>query len=187
MTLKHILTILIFFTFVSLVGQNIVDNGDFENGMGGWNPWFVDEHASWAEPPTADAEFSIITPGLNGSEKAFYIKVNKPGKSDWYILVAKGVPMRQGTMYEISLRATSDVKKTIGIGVHEDISSGSPFFFQPIADPFQFLLEYFNLFIGAPLKGGERFRDERIDAEHDLVQALFIFCLVKIGMFYLFG
>ncbi|MBN1480705.1 T9SS type A sorting domain-containing protein [candidate division KSB1 bacterium] len=115
-----------------LVAHNLVDNGDFENGMSGWGSWFVDENATWAEQPYADAEFSITSPGLGGSDKALYVRVHKPGKFDWYILVTKQVALQQGKMYEISLRATSDLDKTISLAVHEDVSSGSPFFYQAI-------------------------------------------------------
>ncbi len=128
--------ILVAVTLCSLVlpldAQNLITNGDFENGMGNWYPWFVDENAGWAEPPVADAEFFVKGPGLGGSDNALYIEVYEPGKYDWYILVSKSVPMEQGNMYEISLRAASDLKKSITIGVHQDISSGSPFFSETI-------------------------------------------------------
>ncbi len=132
-----------------IVAQNLVDNGDFENGMNGWDSWFVDENASWAEPPTADAEFTMTNPGLGGSDNALYIEVYEPGKYDWYILVTKEVPFEQGSMYKMTLRATADLDKTISVAVHEDISAGSPFFHQPIEitkedqvyGPYQFLYE----------------------------------------------
>ena len=113
--------------YLPLAAQNLITDGDFENGMGQWYSWFVDENASWAEQPYADAEFSITSPGLGGSDNALYIEIFEPGKYDWYILVSKDVPFEQGKMYEMSLHATSDLDKSISIGVHEDISSGSPF------------------------------------------------------------
>ena len=131
--IQHILIAVIFCILTApLAAQNLINDGDFENGMGSWYPWFVDENASWAEQPYADAEFSVKGPGLGGSDNALYIDVYEPGKYDWYILVSKGVPLQQDKMYQISLRAKSDVAKSITIGVHEDISSGSPFFTETI-------------------------------------------------------
>lgn len=134
--MKKRITVLVLLTvsclFPPLAAQNLVDGGDFENGMGSWYPWYVDENADWAEPPTAYAEFSAVSPGLGGSDKCLYVEIYDPGKYDWYILVSKGVPMQQGEMYEVSLTAKSDWEKTISIGIHEDISSGSPFFTQQI-------------------------------------------------------
>ncbi|MBN1998777.1 T9SS type A sorting domain-containing protein [candidate division KSB1 bacterium] len=148
--LNKILTVLVFVGInIPLTAQNLVSGGDFETGMGTWYPWFVDESADWAEPPTADAEFSITSPGLGGSEKALLVEVFEPGKSDWYILVSKAVDFNQDKMYELYLRVTSDEERTISVGVFENISSGSPFFTQVIEisaedkkyGPFAFLYE----------------------------------------------
>ncbi len=121
-----ILLTLIIVLSLPLPAQNLVTNGDFEGGMSGWGPWFVDKNAAWAEPPRADAAFTVKSPGLGGSGKALYVTVKEPGKFDWYILVAAAVPMKKGEMYELYLRATSPVERTISVAVHTDISSGGP-------------------------------------------------------------
>jgi hypothetical protein len=149
-SLRIILVLLLFYCIcVSLRAQNLVEGGDFENGIGTWSPWFVDENASWAEPPYADAEFHVVSPGLGGSNNALYVDIYEPGKADWYILVSKDVPMKADNMYELYLRATSDLNRTISVGVFADITSGSPFFTQLIQitqdenlyGPFNFLYE----------------------------------------------
>ncbi|RPH96522.1 MAG: T9SS C-terminal target domain-containing protein [Calditrichaeota bacterium] len=127
-----LVAIISFALCLSLHAQNLVQGGDFESGMGSWSPWFVDKNATWAEPPTADAKFSITSPGLGSSTKALYVQVNEPGKYDWYILISKSVTLEQNKTYELSFRAISDVSKLISVGVNEDISSGSPFFSQSI-------------------------------------------------------
>ena len=119
---------LFFFGFLQPpAAQNLVTNGDFEQGMSGWGPWVVDKNATWADPPRADAAFAVNSPGLGGSDRALYVTVKEPGKSDWYILVAKAVPLKQNEMYELYLRATCEVERTISVAVHTDISSGGPF------------------------------------------------------------
>ncbi|MDZ7317052.1 MAG: T9SS type A sorting domain-containing protein [candidate division KSB1 bacterium] len=110
-----------------LMAQNLVTNGDFEQGMTGWGTWFVDKNATWADPPRADAVFAVKSPGLGGSNQALYVTVKEPGKSDWYILVAKSVPFKKGEMYQLRLRATSTLKRTISVAFHTDITSGGPF------------------------------------------------------------
>lgn len=110
-----------------LLSQNLVTNGDFEQGMAGWGTWFVDKNTTWADPPRADAAFAVKSPGLGGSNRALYVTVKEPGKSDWYILAAKEVPFKKGEMYRMTLRATSPVKRTISIAFHTDITSGGSF------------------------------------------------------------
>jgi hypothetical protein len=132
-----------------LRAQNLVDGGDFENGMDSWYPWFVNENASWADPPYADAEFYVVNPGLGGSDSALYIDIYEPGQSDWYILVSKDVPLKANNLYELFLRASADLNRTISVGIFADINSGSPFFTQVINitkddnlyGPFNFLYE----------------------------------------------
>lgn len=131
-SMRGLAAIISYILCLSLHAQNLVQGGDFEGGMGSWSPWFVDKNATWAESPTADAQFSIISPGLGGSAKALYVRVTEPGKYDWYILVSKSVTLQQNVMYALSFRAASDLNKRISVGVHEDISSGSPFFSQSI-------------------------------------------------------
>ena len=170
--MKNILIVLFFFSIcLPLSAQNLVSGGDFENGMGSWYPWIVDESADWAEPPTADAEFSITSPGLGGSEKALFVEVYDPGKFDWYILVSKGVPMDAGVMYELSLRASSTKNRTISIGVFQDISSGSQFFTQVIdvteedkvLGPFPFVYEQLPVNPGIKIQFGGMDGDVVID------------------------
>lgn len=144
-----VILLLLYFTHFQLFAQNLVEGGDFENGMGTWYPWFVDENASWADPPYADASFYVAQPGLGGSINALYVDIFEPGQSDWYILVSKSVPFELDNMYELYLRASAEKNRTISFGVFEDISSGSPFVTQVIDitqedklyGPFRFLYE----------------------------------------------
>jgi hypothetical protein len=171
-SLKSILTLLSCCAIcLPLAAQNLVTGGDFENGMGSWFPWFVDETASWAEPPMADAEFSVTSPGLGGSDKALFVEVIEPGKSDWYILVSKAVPLEANEMYDLSLRGFSDVNRTISVGVFENIASGSPFFTQVIDisnkdriyGPFPFLYEPHPVNPGIKIQFGGMEGDVLID------------------------
>ena len=171
-SLNSIFVVLLWSCFcLPLFSQNLVGNGDFESGMGSWYPWFVDASADWAEPPTADAEFSIFSPGLGGSEHALWVEVFEPGKFDWYILASKNVPLETNKMYEISLRAMSDVNRSITLAVHEDISSGSPFFTQVVNitkqdehyGPFSFLYEQDPVLPGIKIEFGGMEGDVFID------------------------
>lgn len=121
-------TSLICFLAISVQAQNLVTGSDFENGMGSWYPWFVDENADWAEPPTADVEISVVSPGLGGSDHALFADIAEPGKADWYILVSKEVALAHGSAYAFSIRAKSEWERSISVGFFTNVSEGSPSF-----------------------------------------------------------
>jgi|GEM_PF-2256281 len=167
---KSILTILIVLLSLSVVSigddnvnGNLIVNPGFEQGMGDWFPWYVDENAGWADEPFADVEFFIDHPGLAGSDSALFVDVIEPGLYDWYILVSKDVPMETGVEYEMYLRAKAFEERTISVAVHEDITSGGAFHTEVIAittedslyGPFNFIFEPDSVKPGIKIQFGE--------------------------------
>ena len=167
---KSILSILIVLLSLSSVSVgddnvngNLVENPGFEDGMGDWGPWYVDENAGWAEEPYAEVEFFLEHPGLGGSDSSLFVEVIEPGLYDWYILVAKDVPMETGVEYEMYLRAMAEEELTISVAVHEDISSGGAFHTEVIAittkdslyGPFNFIYEPEPVKPGIKIQFGE--------------------------------
>ncbi|MFA9392520.1 MAG: T9SS type A sorting domain-containing protein [Prolixibacteraceae bacterium] len=168
---KLIVLLIVGFVAQHVVGQNLVSNGEFENGMTNWSSWIVDSSADWAEPPTANADFSIVSPGLGNSANALFVQVIEPGKFDWYILLSKPVALNKNEMYELLIKAKSNQNRTISVGAFADISSGSTFFQQTISindedlsyGPFPFLFEVDAVYPGIKINFGGLEGDVTID------------------------
>jgi hypothetical protein len=132
-SMKIVLSLLFFSCLCfSAAAQNMVRNGNFESGIGSWKTNVVDAQDTLAEPPTAQASFSAVSPGLGGSKKALFVEVVQPGKLDRYITASGPLSIQTNNSYEISFRAVSTKNRTISIGVYTDVNSDSAFFSQVI-------------------------------------------------------
>ena len=89
--------------------NKVVMNGDFERGMSGWE-LYANENAS------ASCEVS----GGKG-KKAAEIKIDNTGNLDWMIqLKQNGCLLEKGKTYKITIKAKSDLDRTIMLALQRD-------------------------------------------------------------------
>ncbi len=72
--------------------NNLLDNGDFTRGLGGWN--------TWVDVDNAQARFTADKGNLE-------VVIEKPGKQDWQIQLSSPVTLTPGKTYTLSFRARS--------------------------------------------------------------------------------
>lgn len=103
----------------------VVINGGFDNGMSGWE-LYAHQNAS--------AKSEIVGEGKN---KQAQVKIDNTGNMDWMIqLKQNGCLLEQGTTYRISLKAKSDIKRTIMLALQRDGSKDDNWY--PYSDTLRF-------------------------------------------------
>lgn len=101
---------------VSVVQQERIDNGDFENGTSGWSLDFFDSLIR------AQLTSDTTTP-LEGTTSA-EVSIQRTSGTDWHIQLRQFIQLTEGHRYHVSLRARASEPMTV------------PLMFQQNSDPF---------------------------------------------------
>lgn len=91
------------------VGDDLLDNYDFADGLDGW----VQTIANWEGGPGADA-----THDIDAEKGAITYDINGTGTEDWNIqLKQTDVELEKGATYRVSFKVTSSIDRSINTGV----------------------------------------------------------------------
>lgn len=94
---------------VCIKESKVVVNGEFDQGMSGWELY---AHSA------ATCDYDIIEENGN---KSVAIKIDNTGNLDWQIqLKQNGCLLEKGKQYKITLKAQSDLKRTIMLALQRD-------------------------------------------------------------------
>ncbi len=102
--------ILLLLAFTALNAQNLVTNGEFNNGMDGW----------WVGVNTpGEVESSIDDSGMLSGDSSLMITVTNGGTETWHVLAIAKVELETDKEYELTLQALADMEMTIMVSISQ--------------------------------------------------------------------
>lgn len=97
-----------YMTFALQPGENLIANGEFDNGTVGWDMQYNSSTAG---------TFTVVTDQNMSGVNAARVCPTTPGTANWNVQLRHNAPFQAGKHYEISYIAKADAVRTIGTAV----------------------------------------------------------------------